>query len=135
MASILAAPTEIEVHEVIARLEAAWNAHDVDALVRCFDPRYESEQPIHPARRFTGSEQVRRNWTAIFAEAPDFRAERRALAVDGDTALTEWRWSGRRPDGSAFERAGAIVMGIEAGRIRWARVYMEPVEGENAPLR
>jgi ketosteroid isomerase-like protein len=105
----------------------------VDAFVGCFDPRYESEQPIHPAKRFTGTEQVRRNWISIFAEAPDFHAERRALAVEGDTVLSEWRWRGLRSDGSPFERAGAIVMGIEAGRIRWARVYIEPVEGDAAP--
>jgi hypothetical protein len=30
--------------------------------------------------------------------------------------------------------AGVIVMGIEAGRIRWARLYMEPVESGSAPI-
>jgi hypothetical protein len=58
MASSGSAPTLTEVRDVIARLEAAMNAHDVEAFVGCFDPRYESEQPIHPAKRFTGAEQV-----------------------------------------------------------------------------
>jgi ketosteroid isomerase-like protein len=135
MASVDPAPTPTEVRDVVARLEAAMNAHDVDALVGCFDPRYESEQPIHPARRFTGSAQVRRNWTSIFAEVPDLHAERRALAVEGDTVLSEWRWHGRRADGSAYDKVGVIVMGIEGGRIRWARLYMEEVEGDAAPVR
>ena len=134
MATTGPAPTPTEVRDVVARLEAAMNAHDVDAFVGCFDPRYDSEQPIHPARRFTGTEQVRRNWTSMLEGIPDLHAERRALAVEGDTVLSEWRWRGRRSDGSAFDMAGVIVMGIEAGRIRWARLYMEPVVAEAAPI-
>ena len=31
--------------ELLARLTAAMNRHDLGALVACFDPDYESEQP------------------------------------------------------------------------------------------
>ena len=30
------------------RLVDATNAHDVDAMMECFDPDYRSEQPLHP---------------------------------------------------------------------------------------
>jgi hypothetical protein len=43
------------------RLAAAMNAHDLDAFVALFAPDYDSAQPAHPDRAFTGSEQVRVN--------------------------------------------------------------------------
>jgi hypothetical protein len=60
---------------VSERLVQAMNAHDLDAQVACFREDYRSEQPAHPARTFTGREQVRQNWSKLFASIPDFRAE------------------------------------------------------------
>jgi hypothetical protein len=42
---------------VLARLERATNAHDVNALVACFAPDYRNDTPAHPKRSFTGREQ------------------------------------------------------------------------------
>ena len=50
----------------VERLNAAMNAHDIEAFVECFEEDYESEQPAHPDRAFRGREHVRRNWSAIF---------------------------------------------------------------------
>ena len=63
--------------DVLERLRDARNRHDLDAFPDCFDSGYRSEQPVHPDRAFTGQEQVRRNWTAVFDGMPDFRAELR----------------------------------------------------------
>jgi hypothetical protein len=73
--------------DVLERLRDAQNRYDLDAFLDCFDSGYRSEQPVHPDRAFTGQEQVRRNWTAVFDGMPDFRAElreacERDLAVD-----------------------------------------------------
>ena len=48
------------------------------------DDDYDSQQPLHPARQFQGREQVRKNWSAMFREIPDFRADVLAVAVAGD---------------------------------------------------
>lgn len=61
--------------DLIARLTAAMNRHDLAAFVDCFDPDYESEQPAHPDRQFRGRAQVEKNWTAMFAGLPDFQSE------------------------------------------------------------
>ena len=61
--------------DVFERLQDAQNSHDLDAFVACFDSDYRSEQPVHPDRAFTGSEQVRRNWAAVFDGVPDLRAD------------------------------------------------------------
>jgi ketosteroid isomerase-like protein len=113
---------------VAAALVDAMNAHDIDAFVSLFAPDYDSRQPAHPDRAFVGSEQVRTNWSAVFAGVPDFHAELVATAVEGDTLWSEWRWHGTHEDGSSLEMAGVIICGVQAGRITWARLYVEPVE-------
>jgi ketosteroid isomerase-like protein len=110
------------------RLAAATNAHDIDALVACFAEDYRNETPVHPARGFRGADQVRRNWTQLFAGMPDLAARVLATAVDGDTAWSEWEMSGRRPDGTAHLMRGVIIFGVRDGQAAWARFYLEPVE-------
>ena len=113
---------------VVERVAAAMNAHDIEALVACFEPEYQSDQPAHPDRAFTGREQVRENWSAVFDGVPDFTAELVAAAVDGDIEWSEWRWRGNHADGTRLDMAGAIVAGVRHGRLAWARLYVEPVE-------
>src|SRR3954454_5788507 len=112
----------------VERLVRATNQHDIDALVACFAEDYENETPVHPARSFRGRDQVRRNWEQIFAFVPDVRAEVLRLAVDGDTAWTEWEMTGTRRDGTAHHMRGVIVLGVRDGTVRSARFYLEPVD-------
>ena len=66
------------------------------------------------------------NWAGVFSGVPDFHAELLAAAPTGDgTEIAEWRWSGTFTDGAPFLMCGVTVMGIEAGRIAWGRLYME----------
>ena len=115
--------------EIMDRLLAAMNAHDLDAFVACFAPEYESLQPAHPSRSFRGSDQVRKNWEGVFAGVPDFSAElvMSALTDDG-VEVGEWHWQGTHTDGSPFAMRGVILAGIQHNRIAWGRLYMEPVE-------
>ena len=115
--------------EVMNRLQAAMNAHDVDALVACFAVDYESVQPAHPSRAFRGSDQVRKNWEGVFAGVPDFTAELVLFGVTDDgVEVGEWRWRGTYMDGSPFAMQGVIVAGLRGDQIAWARLYMETVE-------
>ena len=115
-------------------INAAMNAHDVDAFVACFDPEYDSVQPAHPDRAFRGSEQVRANWSAVFEGVPDFRSELVRAHAAGDTEWSEWRWQGTHGDGTKLDMAGVIVFGISDGRVAWARLYVEPVEQGGAGI-
>lgn len=120
---------------VVERVQAAMNARDIEALVACFHDDYRSEQPAHPDRAFGGREQVRENWSAIFAAVPDFAAELLAATADGDTEWSEWRWRGTHADGTPLDMAGVIVAGTRDGRIAWGRLYVEPIEREGAGIR
>jgi len=114
--------------EVFARLVAAQNAHDIEALVACFAADYLSEQPTHPDRAFRGNAQVRKNWSSIFAGVPDFHAELLDAAVEGETAWGEFEWRGRRRDGSAFHSRGVIIGKTRDGKLVAARLYMSDVD-------
>ena len=121
-----AAPHE-GAEDVLRRLLAAMNAHDLAAFVACFDPDYVSEQPVHPDRHFRGRDQVERNWSAMFDGVPDFHAELQASVCQGNVVWAEWRWTGRRSDGSPLDARGVTIFGDRGGRLSWGRLYMEEV--------
>jgi len=114
--------------DALERLRDAQNRHDLDAFVDCFDSSYRSEQPVHPDRAFTGREQVRRNWAAVFDGVPDFRAELLRSAEAGDIQWAEWHWHGTRTDGTQLEMRGVTIFGIDHDRILWGRLYLEDVD-------
>jgi ketosteroid isomerase-like protein len=113
---------------VIDELVAATNAHDLDRLVDCFSPAYVNVTPAHPARGFTGREQVRRNWTSIFAAVPDIVTRVIASAATDGQVWTELEMSGTTRNGTPHAMAGVIIFGVEQDRIVSARFYLEPVE-------
>ena len=114
--------------DVIQRLVTAMNAHDLDAAAGLIHENYQSAQPAHPSRAFVGWAQMRANWEAMFAGIPDFHAEIRRSVQDGDTAWSEWHWSGTRSDGQAFDMRGVTLFQIVEDQIVAGRLYMEEVE-------
>ncbi len=114
--------------EIIDGLLDATNRHDLDALTACFAPGFANETPLHPARSFTGRDQVRRNWGQIFAGVPDLQARILRRVIDGDTVWSEWEMTGTRRDGSAHLMRGVMIFGAADGALAWIRFYLEPVE-------
>jgi limonene-1,2-epoxide hydrolase len=104
------------------------NAHDLEAVVACFAPEYRNETPVHPARGFRGSDQVRRNWTQIFAAVPNLEARVLATAVEGSTVWSEWEHRGLRADGSEHLMRGVVIFELADELIAAARFYLEPVD-------
>jgi ketosteroid isomerase-like protein len=110
------------------RLAAATNSHDVDAVAACFTEDYVNDTPVHPARSFRGRDQVRRNWTQIFASVPDITAEVLQSHQDGDTVWSEWELRGTRLDGTTHLMRGVMVFTLEETRAAAVRFYLEPVD-------
>ena len=119
---------------VVDRLVVAVNAHDLDAVADLVHEDYRSEQPAHPGRAFAGRAQMLANWAAMFAGIPDFHAEICRSVQDGDTTWTEWRWSGTRSDGLAFEMRGVTLFGVTDGQVVAGRLYLEDVERDVMPV-
>lgn len=118
---------------VLEKLEAAINAHDLDALVSCFDPEVDSRQPAHPARDFTGAGQVRKNWAQIFGGVPNLSGRLIRHVIQDDTVWAEWAWSGTSRNGQAFEMRGVTILATGERGITEVTFYMEPMEaaGQN----
>jgi limonene-1,2-epoxide hydrolase len=119
---------------VLERLLAAMKNHDLDAMVSCYSDDYLNETPVHPQRGFRGNEQVRTNWTQIFAGVPDLQVDIPRYAVDGDRLWTEWDMSGTRRDGVAFLMRGVAIFGIADDLIASCRFYLEPVEDSSGDV-
>ena len=119
---------------LVNRLLEALNEHDLDGLVACFADDYVNETPAHPPRGFRGSEQVRRNWTQIFASVPNVRAWLPRTTVDGSTVWTEWEMWGTRTDGADFRMRGVVIFTIPDDVITSARFYLEPVEESSGDI-
>lgn len=116
------------------RLIEATNRHDPARLAECFASGFVSETPVHPARSFTGPEQVRHNWSQIFGAVPDLEAVPLRRVVDGDTVWIEWEMRGRLLDASRHLVRGVTIFGVQEGRFAWVRFYLEPVEEEGAGI-
>jgi SnoaL-like protein len=120
--------TFTEAPGVLDRLVQATNAHDIEGIVACFAAAYRNETPAHPARNFTGREQVRRNWEQILSFVPDIQAVVLRAAVQESAIWSEWEHRGTRRDGTAHLMRGVIIFGVEDDALAWARFYLEPVE-------
>ena len=116
------------------RLCEATSAHDLDRIVECFTDDYVNENPVHPARGFHGREQVRRNWTQIFAAVPDLTV--RVIRSDrvGETVWSEWEMSGTRPDGGMHLMRGVMLFGLAGEQARSMRLYLEPVDSAQTDI-
>ena len=113
---------------LLVKLNRAFNTRDINLLMECFDEDYSSEQPVHPDRSFQGHDQVRKNWASNFDEMPDFSAHLLRYAISNNSLWTEWEWQGTRQDKSKLLMSGVIIMGIEKDKIKWGRLYVEPVD-------
>lgn len=111
----------------LARVLEATNAHDVERIVGCFTPDYVNQTPCHPARGFTGNDQVRRNWTAILAAVPDLVATVVDEVTNGEQVWSEWEMTGTRRDGTPHLMRGVMIFRVEGDRARSCRWYIEPV--------
>ena len=114
--------------DFLGRLEGATNAHDVEAVVQCFTTDYVNTAPAHPARAFTGSAQIRKNWEEIFSFVPDITVRVLAQAGDDQEVWSEWEMRGTRRDGSRHLLRGVIVFSLRGGRASAARFFLEPVD-------
>jgi hypothetical protein len=72
----------------VRRMFTAAGQHNLDAMVAEFAGDYVNTTPNHPSRSFTGSAQVRSNWSALFAGIPDLSVQ----VVDAATGTDGKVW-------------------------------------------
>lgn len=119
----------------VRRMLAAAGRHDVEDMVSQFADDYRNTTPVHPARSFTGSAQVRKNWAALFAGLPDLTLTVHDAATGPDGKLwLEWSNRGTRPDGSVQRAAGVAIFTLRHDKIAAAQFYLEPVDQDSGDV-
>lgn len=100
--------------DVIERFDAAFGAHDVDAVMALMteDAVFESTAPAPDGVRYEGQAAVREAWVAFFAAAPSARFTTEELLIAGDRGVVRWR----------FDWGAGHVRGIDVLRVRDGKV-------------
>jgi ketosteroid isomerase-like protein len=125
MNEILAAVSKLdsreELEKTIDRYNAAWNAHDVDAIIAFHAPGMVFEN--HTAVERAEGNEVRGHIARIFEKWPDleFRG-RRLYAADG-LVVSEWTASATDPEGRKLEWDGVDIFPFSDGLILRKDVY------------
>jgi len=134
----VSAAAEIErLRTVIERYNAAWNEHDVDAIVSFHAPEMVFEN--HTAGELAEGAAVREHIAGIFTAWPDIEFETRRLYVREDLIVQEWTAAAthttelRRgeliapPSGRRVEWRGMDVIPFEDGLVKRKDVYSDSV--------
>ena len=119
-----------DLRETIDRYNAAWNAHDVDAIVAMHAPGMVFHN--HTAGESAEGDEVREHIASIFRTWPDIAFETVRLYV-GDAIVTqEWRATATH---SAQMKRGDLVAEPTGRTISWEGVDVMPFDDDGLLLR
>jgi ketosteroid isomerase-like protein len=87
-------PTTAATIAVIDHFNAAFNAHDVDAIMALMtaDVVFENTSPAPEGKRFVGQAAVRASWEAFFAASPQAHFTVEEVFACGDRCVVRWRY-------------------------------------------
>jgi steroid delta-isomerase-like uncharacterized protein len=119
-----------EAIELMERHTAAWNAHDVDALLALMTHDCIFDAAAGTAahgRRHVGHDALRAAFLAIFKAFPDARWDEAVHFASGDRGGSAWIFRGAGLDGRAVEVRGIDLLGFRDGRICHKDTYRKEV--------
>ena len=104
----------------------AWNHHDVDALMTFMtdDCVFESSAgPDACGTRYAGRVAVRAGFAEVWKTFPDAHWGNARHFVHGDRGVSEWIFTGTRPDGTRVEVHGCDLFTFRDGKIALKNSY------------
>ncbi len=107
--------------EMLAEFAAAWNRHDIDALMSFMSEDCVFETvggPEQYGSRHSGPEAVRAAFAAAWKNFPDAQWENGRHWVAGDRGVSESTFRGTAADGSRVEADMVDVFTFQDGKIR-----------------
>ena len=117
--------------ETLQRLVDAFNAHDLDAVMRFFTDDCVLEMPRGPhpwGQRFQGWEAVRSGLASRFVGIPDVHYGDDRHWVNGDRGCSEWLLTGTTTKGEQVEVRGCDLLEFRGGKIARKDSYWKLVE-------
>jgi ketosteroid isomerase-like protein len=109
-----------EAIDMLRTITAAFDAHDLDAILEHFadDAVFDGPRGTDPwGTRFVGKAAVREGFAARFSGIPDVRYRDEGHFVDGDRGASEWTLTGTTTSGERIEVRGCDLWTIRDGKI------------------
>lgn len=106
--------------KTLEAFSAAWNAHDIEALMSFMAPDCVFETVSGAdvfGNRFVGHDAVRVAFEAAWKNFPDAQWRNGKHFVAGDRGVSEWLFSGTGLDGKRIEANGVDVFTFRDGKI------------------
>jgi steroid delta-isomerase-like uncharacterized protein len=107
---------------------AAWNRHDVDAIMTFMADDCAFETTAGPevcGKRYEGREAVHTAFARVFSIFPDAHFGNARHFIAGDRGCTEWTFTGTGPDGKRVEVLGCDLFTFRGGRIALKSSYFK----------
>jgi steroid delta-isomerase-like uncharacterized protein len=124
--AVLPAGADAAAAGLLERFAAAWNRHDLDALMSMmtddcvFDA---SAGPEVNGQRSEGRAAVRVAYAAVFEAFPDAHWANPRHVIAGDRGVSEWTFTGTNRDGKRVEVTGCDLFTLRDGRIAVKNSY------------
>lgn len=112
--------------EMLQAFAAAWNRHDVDAIMSMMTDDCVFDASAGPDVRGThyeGQAQVRAGVMEVFANFPDAHWGNDRHFVQGARGVSEWTFTGTRTDGTRVEVNGCDLFTARDGKISVKNAY------------
>jgi ketosteroid isomerase-like protein len=105
---------------------AAWNRHDIDALMSFMHDEGVFQTAAGPdacGTRIAGTAAIRKAFAAAWEAVPDAQWTHGVHFVSGDFGTSQWTFTGTAADGSRIETDGIDVFSFKDGKIMLKNVF------------
>ncbi|UCH17869.1 MAG: nuclear transport factor 2 family protein [Burkholderiales bacterium] len=112
--------------EMLQAFADAWNSHDPEALMSFMSDDCVFEASAGPevaGTRYVGREAVKAGYLEVFATFPDAHWGNARHFIHGNRGVSEWTFTGTRPDGSRVEVNGCDLFTFRDGKIAIKNSY------------
>ena len=118
--------------EILERMLDAFNAHDLDEIMRFFVDDCVLEMPRGPdpwGRRFDGRDRVREGLATRFAGIPDVHYGEDRHWISENRGCSEWLLTGTSTEGRRIEVRGCDLFEFSGDKVVRKDSYWKIVEG------
>lgn len=110
----------------VERFNAAFNRHDVDAVMNAMteDCIFENTNPQPDGTRLVGAEAVRAYWGKFFAANPDALFETEEIFANADRCVVRWIYR-KQKDGKPWHLRGVDIFKVRNGKVAEKLAYVK----------
>jgi ketosteroid isomerase-like protein len=123
--------TDAQILAALQGLTNAFNAHDIEGVMRFFAPDCSLDMPRGSAphgTRFEGIEQVRKGLLSRFETTPDVHYGELEHFVSGNCGISKWLLTGTKLDGEKVRVRGCDFYMFRDGLVMRKDSYWKIVE-------